>query len=91
MFAFSTAFALPFTVLAFVPSLLQRLPKSGGWLNSVKVVLGFIILAFSLKFLSTADQVYQWGLLNRDIFLAIWIVIFLFAGFLPVGQDTFQS
>ncbi|HQM97677.1 MAG TPA: thioredoxin family protein [Bacteroidales bacterium] len=90
MFAFSTAFALPFTVLAFVPSLLQRLPKSGGWLNSVKVVLGFIILAFSLKFLSTADQVYQWGLLNRDIFLAIWIVIFSLLGFYLLGKIRFS-
>ena len=76
MFAFSVAFALPFTILAFVPSLLQKLPKSGGWLNSVKVVLGFIVLAFSLKFLSTADQIYQWHLLNREVYLALWIVIF---------------
>ncbi|MDD3522508.1 MAG: cytochrome c biogenesis protein CcdA, partial [Bacteroidales bacterium] len=90
MFAFSAAFALPFTILAFVPSLLQRLPKSGGWLNSVKVILGFIILALSLKFLSTADQVYQWGLLGRDIYLALWIVIFSMLGFYLLGKIRFR-
>ena len=61
MFAFSVAFALPFTVLALFPSLLNKLPKSGGWLNSVKVVLGFVELALGLKFLSVADQTYHWG------------------------------
>ncbi|MBP6867363.1 MAG: thioredoxin family protein [Bacteroidales bacterium] len=90
MFAFSAAFALPFTILAFVPSLLQKLPKSGGWLNSVKVILGFIILALSLKFLSTADQVYQWGILGRDIFLALWIVIFSLLGFYLLGKIRFR-
>lgn len=90
MFAFSAAFALPFTILALVPSLLQRLPKSGGWLNSVKVILGFIILALSLKFLSTADQVYQWGILGRDVFLALWIVVFSLLGFYLLGKIRFR-
>ena len=90
MFAFSTAFALPFTILAFVPSLLQRLPKSGGWLNSVKVVLGFVVLALSLKFLSTADQIYQWRLLDREIYLALWIVIFSLLGFYLLGKIRFR-
>jgi thiol:disulfide interchange protein len=91
MFAFSVAFALPFTILAFVPSLLQKLPKSGGWLNSVKVVLGFIVLAFSLKFLSTADQIYQWHLLNREVYLALWIVIFSLLGFYLLGKIRFKN
>ncbi|HPX79061.1 MAG TPA: cytochrome c biogenesis protein CcdA [Bacteroidales bacterium] len=91
MFAFSVAFALPFTILAFVPSLLQKLHKSGGWLNSVKVVLGFIVLAFSLKFLSTADQIYQWHLLNREVYLALWIVIFSLLGFYLLGKIRFKN
>ncbi|MFA6652194.1 MAG: thioredoxin family protein [Bacteroidales bacterium] len=90
MFAFSAAFALPFTILAFVPSLLQRLPKSGGWLNSVKVVLGFIVLALSLKFLSTVDQIYQWSLLDREVYLALWIVIFSLLGFYLLGKIRFR-
>jgi thiol:disulfide interchange protein DsbD len=90
MFAFSIAFALPFTILAFVPSLLQRLPKSGGWLNAIKVVLGFIVLALSLKFLSTIDQIYQWRLLDREVFLAIWIVIFSLMGFYLLGKIRFR-
>jgi thiol:disulfide interchange protein DsbD len=90
MFAFSVAFALPFTILAFVPSLLKRLPKSGGWLNSVKVILGFIVLAFSLKFLSTVDQIYRWRLLDREIYLALWIVIFSLLGFYLLGKIRFR-
>ena len=90
MFAFSAAFALPFTILAFVPSLLQRLPKSGGWLNSVKVVLGFVVLALSLKFLSTIDQIYQWSLLDREVYLALWIVIFSLLGFYLLGKIRFR-
>lgn len=89
MFAFSTAFALPFTVFAFAPSLLKDLPKSGGWLNSVKVVLGFIELALGLKFLSVADQVYQWGLLDREVYLAMWIVIFFLLGLYLLGKLRF--
>ncbi len=91
MFAFSAAFALPFTILAFVPSLLQKLPKSGGWLNSVKVVLGFVVLALSLKFLSTADQIYQWRLLDREVYLALWIVIFTLLGFYLLGKIRFKN
>ena len=72
MLAFSIAFALPFTVFALFPSWLKKLPKSGGWLNSVKVVLGFIEVALGFKFLSTADQTYQCGLLDREVYLAIW-------------------
>lgn len=89
MFAFSAAFALPFTVFAFAPSLLKDLPKSGGWLNSVKVVLGFIELALGLKFLSVADQVYQWGLLDREVYLAMWIVIFFLLGLYLLGKLRF--
>ncbi len=90
MLAFSLAFALPFTLLAFFPSLLGNLPKSGGWLNSVKVVLGFIELALGLKFLSTADQVYHWGILPREVYLAIWIVCFTLLGFYLLGKLRFK-
>jgi len=80
MFAFSMAFAIPFTFFAFFPRIVSKLPKSGGWLNSVKVLLGFIELALSLKFLSIADQVYHWRILDREVFLAIWIVILFMMG-----------
>lgn len=86
MFAYSLAFALPFTLFAIFPSWLSGLPRSGGWLNSVKVVLGFIELALALKFLSIADQVYHWNLLNRDVYLALWIVIFALLGFYLLGK-----
>lgn len=76
MFAFSMAFAIPFTLFAVFPNWMKNLPKSGGWLNSVKVVLGFLELALALKFFSTADQVYHWQLLDREVFLALWIAIF---------------
>ncbi|SDK78058.1 thiol:disulfide interchange protein DsbD [Catalinimonas alkaloidigena] len=76
MFAFSLAFALPFTLFAIFPQWLSNLPKSGGWLNSVKVVLGFLELALAFKFLSVADQAYHWNLLDREIYLAIWIAVF---------------
>ncbi|RLD42540.1 MAG: disulfide bond formation protein DsbD [Bacteroidetes bacterium] len=89
MFGFSLAFALPFTMFAFFPSLLQGLPKSGGWLNSVKVVLGFLELALGLKFLSIADQTYHWGLLDREVYLAIWIVIFFLLGAYLLGKIKF--
>ena len=89
MLAFSTAFALPFTLFAFFPSMLQKLPKSGGWLNSVKVVLGFIEVALGLKFLSVADQVYHWNLLDREIYLAIWIVVFSLLGLYLLGKIKF--
>jgi cytochrome c biogenesis protein CcdA/thioredoxin-related protein len=80
MFAFSAAFAIPFTLFALFPGWLKALPKSGGWLNSVKVVLGFLELALAFKFLSIADQAYHWHILDREIYLAIWIVIFSFLG-----------
>ena len=90
MLAFSVAFALPFTLLALFPSLLKNLPKSGGWLNSVKVVLGFIEVALGFKFLSVADQTYHWGILDREIYLAIWIVCFALLGFYLLGKLRFK-
>ena len=89
MAAFAIAFALPFTVLAWFPSLLKNMPKSGGWLNSVKVVLGFIEVALGLKFLMTADQTMHWGLLDREVYLAIWIVTFTLLGFYLLGKLRF--
>ena len=90
MLAFSLAFALPFTILAFFPSLLKKFKKSGGsWLNSVKVVLGFIEVALGLKFLSVADQTYHWGILDREVYLAIWIVVFTLLGLYLLGKIRF--
>ena len=89
MAAFAIAFALPFTLLAWFPSLLKNMPKSGGWLNSVKVVLGFIEIALGLKFLMTADQTMHWGLLDREVYLAIWIVTFTLLGFYLLGKLRF--
>jgi thiol:disulfide interchange protein DsbD len=89
MLGFSLAFAIPFTLFAFFPSLLSNLPKSGGWLNSVKVVLGFLELALGLKFLSIADQTYHWGILDREIYLAFWIVIFFLMGLYLLGKLKF--
>lgn len=86
MFAFSLAFAIPFTLFAIFPEWMNKLPKSGGWLNSVKVVLGFLELALAFKFLSMADLVYHWGILDRDIFLIIWIVIFSSLGLYLLGK-----
>jgi len=91
MLAFSVAFALPFTVLAFSPSLLKKFKKSGGgWLNSVKVVLGFVEVALGLKFLSVADQTYHWGILDREVYLAIWIVVFTLLGLYLLGKIRFE-
>jgi len=90
MLAFSIAFALPFTVLALFPALLKKLPKRGGWLNSVKVVLGFIEIALGLKFLSTADQTYHWHLLDREVYLAIWIAVFTLLGLYLIGKIRFK-
>ncbi len=91
MLAFSVAFALPFTVLAFSPSLLKKFKKGGGsWLNSVKVVLGFIEVALGLKFLSVADQTYHWGILDREVYLAIWIVVFTLMGLYLLGKIRFE-
>ena len=89
MAAFAIAFALPFTLLAWFPSLLKNMPKSGGWLNSVKVVLGFIEIALGLKFLMTADLTMGWGLLDREVYLAIWIVTFTLLGFYLLGKLRF--
>ena len=89
MLAFSLAFALPFTLFAFFPAMLKKLPKSGGWLNSVKVVLGFIEVALGMKFLSVADQTYHWGLLDREIYLAVWIVTFSLLGLYLLGKIKF--
>ena len=92
MLAFSVAFALPFTVLAFSPSLLKKFKQSGGgWLNSVKVVLGFVEIALGLKFLSVADQTYHWGLLDREVYLAIWIVVFTLLGLYLLGKIRFEN
>ncbi len=90
MLAFSIAFSLPFALLAFFPSVLKKLPKSGGWLNSVKVVLGFVEVALGLKFLSTADQTYHWHLLDREVYLAIWIVCFALLGLYLLGKIRFK-
>ena len=90
MLAFSIAFALPFTLFAFFPSVLSKLPRSGGWLNSVKVTLGFIEIALGLKFLSVADQTYHWHLLDRDIYLAIWIICFTLLGLYLLGLIRFK-
>jgi len=89
MLAFSVAFALPFTLFAFFPEVLKKLPKSGGWLNSVKVVIGFIEVALGFKFLSVADQTYHWGLLDREVYLAIWIVVFALLGCYLLGKIRF--
>ncbi|MCR5014564.1 MAG: thioredoxin family protein [Bacteroidales bacterium] len=91
MFAFAVAFALPFALFAFFPNLLQRLPKSGGWLNSVKVVLGFIEVALGFKFLSVADQTYHWHLLDREVYLGIWIVCFTLLGLYLLGKIRFKG
>ncbi|MBO4230366.1 MAG: thioredoxin family protein [Bacteroidales bacterium] len=90
MLAFSVAFALPFTILAMFPSLLKKM-KSGSWLNSVKVVLGFIEVALGFKFLSVADQTYHWGLLDREVYLAIWIVVFSLLGLYLLGKLRFKN
>ena len=90
MTGFAVALALPFTLFAIFPSWLKEMPRSGGWLNSVKVVLGFLELALSLKFLSVADLAYGWGLLDREIFIALWIVIFFLLGMYLLGKIRFS-
>lgn len=89
MLGFSLAFALPFTLFALFPQWLNKLPKSGGWLNTVKVVLGFIELAFALKFLNIPDQTYHWGILDREVFIALWIVLFFMLGMYLIGKLKF--
>ncbi len=90
MMGFGLAFAIPFGIFAFFPHLLQKMPESGGWLNSVKVVLGFIEVALGLKFLSIADLTYHWGLLDRHVYLALWIVIFSLMGLYLLGKLKFS-
>ncbi len=90
MFFFGLAFATPFTLLAIFPSALNKLPKSGGWLNAIKVVFAFVLLAFGLKFLSNIDQVYGFGILSREIYLAIWIVVFFLLGMYFLGKIKFS-
>lgn len=89
MFGFSLALALPFALFAIFPSFLESMPKSGGWLNSVKVVLGFLELALALKFLSVADLAYGWRILDREVFLALWIIIFILLGVYLLGKIKF--
>ena len=89
MLAFSVDFALPFTIFALFPQLLKKM-KSGSWLNSVKVVMGFVEVAFGFKFLSVADQTYHWGILDREVYLAIWIVVFALLGFYLLGKIQFK-
>lgn len=90
MFGFSLALAIPFTIFALFPSALRSLPRSGGWLNSVKVVLGLLELAFALKFLSNVDLAYHWDWFDREVFLALWIVIFAIMGFYLLGKLKFS-
>lgn len=90
MFGFAFALAIPFSVFAIFPNMLQNMPKSGGWLNSVKVVLGFLELALALKFLSVADLAYGWRILDREVFLVLWIVIFALLGFYLLGKIKFS-
>ncbi|OAV73333.1 Thiol:disulfide interchange protein DsbD precursor [Bacteroidales bacterium Barb6] len=90
MFGFAVALAVPFGVFAVFPNVMQRMPKSGGWLNAVKVVLGFLELALALKFLSVADLAYGWRILDREVFLVLWIVIFALLGFYLLGKIQFR-
>ena len=89
MFGFALALALPFTLFALFPSWLKSMPKSGGWMNVIKVTLGFLELAFALKFLSVADLAYGWRILDRETFLALWIVLFALLGFYLLGKIKF--
>ena len=90
MFGFALALAIPFALFAIFPNILQNLPKSGGWLNTVKVVLGFLELALALKFLSVADLAYGWRILDREVFLALWIVLFALLGLYFLGKICFR-
>jgi thiol:disulfide interchange protein DsbD len=89
MLGFAVALAIPFTFFAFFPSLLKQLPRSGGWLNTVKVVLAFLELALALKFLSVADLAYGWRILDREAFISLWIVLFTLLGFYLLGKIRF--
>jgi thiol:disulfide interchange protein DsbD len=89
MFGFALALAVPFALFAMFPSMLNSMPKSGGWMNTVKVVLGFLELALSLKFLSVADLAYGWRILDREVFVSLWIIIFALLGIYLLGKLTF--
>lgn len=89
MLGFAVALAIPFSLFAIFPSWLENMPKSGGWLNSVKVVLGFLELALALKFLSVADLAYKWGILDREVFIVLWVVIFALLGLYLLGKLKF--
>jgi len=91
MFGFALALAIPFSVFAIFPNMMQNMPKSGGWLNSVKVVLGFLELALALKFLSVADLAYGWRILDREVFIVLWIIIFAMLGFYLLGKIKFKN
>jgi thiol:disulfide interchange protein DsbD len=90
MFGFALALALPFSFFAVFPNMMRSMPQSGGWLNTVKVVLAFLELALALKFLSVADLAYGWGILDREVFLVLWIVIFALLGFYLLGKIRFK-
>ena len=90
MFGFAVALAIPFSLFAFFPAWLKSMPKSGSWLNKIKVALAFIILAFSLKFFSVADLAYGWGILDREVFIVLWVVIFALLGFYLLGKLHFS-
>ena len=90
MLGFAIALALPFTLFALFPSWLKSMPKSGGWMNVIKVTLGFLELAFALKFLSVADLAYGWRLLDREVFIVLWIAIFALLGFYLLGKIKFS-
>ncbi len=89
MLGFSLGIAIPFTLFAFFPGMLKTMPKSGGWMNTLKVVLAFVELAFALKFINVPDQTYHWGILDREVYLAAWIVIFSMMGFYLLGKIRF--
>lgn len=89
MLGFSLGIAVPFTLFAFFPGMLKSMPKSGGWMNTLKVVLAFVELAFALKFINVPDQTYHWGILDREVYLAAWIVIFSMMGFYLLGKIRF--
>ncbi len=91
MFCYACTFALPFALFALFPSMLKNLPKSGGWLNTVKVILGFVEVALGFKFLSVADQTYHWGILDREVYLGVWIVCFALLGFYLLGKIKFKN
>lgn len=91
MLGFSLGIAVPFTLFALFPGLLKKAPKSGSWMNTLKVVLAFVELAFALKFLNVPDQTYHWGILDREVYLAFWIVIFSMLGFYLLGKIRFPA